>query len=141
MEIQTRLILLDQHLSLLIESTENCGTLTGESVSSTLFFIQEQIHLIQDELKTEAEQPKQAQYRPHRMTTAARYRFLYRELGMTFDPQKDKLIILSDDRLQELEQRYAQLLQTRAIDAFHQATNSVAQTDTLSNTVEKSEES
>ena len=29
MDIQTRLSLLDQHLSLLIESTENCDTLTG----------------------------------------------------------------------------------------------------------------
>ncbi|MEN8409714.1 hypothetical protein ABFP33_07050 [Acinetobacter bereziniae] len=47
MDIQTRLSLLDQHLALLIESTENCETLTGESVSATLFMIQEQVRQIQ----------------------------------------------------------------------------------------------
>jgi len=41
--MQTRLSLLDQHLALLIESTENCGSLTGESVVATLFIIQEQV--------------------------------------------------------------------------------------------------
>ncbi len=46
MEIQTRLALLDQHLSLLIESTESCNTLTGESVSSTFVIIQEQVRLV-----------------------------------------------------------------------------------------------
>lgn len=47
MDIQTRLSLLDQHLALLIESTENCESLTGESVAATLFIIQEQIRKIQ----------------------------------------------------------------------------------------------
>jgi len=47
MDIQTRLSLLDQHLALLIESTETCSSLTGESVSATLFIIQEQVRLIQ----------------------------------------------------------------------------------------------
>lgn len=47
MDIQARLSLLDQHLALLIESTENCDSLTGESVSATLFIIQEQVRQIQ----------------------------------------------------------------------------------------------
>lgn len=47
MDIQTRLFLLNQHLKLLIESTENCENLTGESVSATLFIIQEQVRQIQ----------------------------------------------------------------------------------------------
>lgn len=46
MEIQTRLALLNQHLSLLIESTESCDTLTGESVSSTFVLIQEQVRQV-----------------------------------------------------------------------------------------------
>ncbi|MBP2544676.1 hypothetical protein [Acinetobacter guillouiae] len=46
MDIQTRLSLLDKHLALLIESTENCESLTGESVSSTLFIIQEQVRQV-----------------------------------------------------------------------------------------------
>lgn len=46
MEIQTRLALIDQHLSLLIESTESCNTLTGESVSSTFVIIQEQVRQV-----------------------------------------------------------------------------------------------
>ncbi|WP_312105920.1 hypothetical protein [Acinetobacter venetianus] len=53
MDIQTRLSLLEQHLSLLIESTENCDTLTGESVAATLFIIQEQVRLIQKSVNTE----------------------------------------------------------------------------------------
>lgn len=52
MEIQTRLALLDQHLSLLIESTESCNTLTGESVSSTFVIIQEQVRLVLQTLET-----------------------------------------------------------------------------------------
>lgn len=47
MDIQTRLNLLNQNLNLLVESTESCESLTGESVSSTLFLIQEQIQQIQ----------------------------------------------------------------------------------------------
>lgn len=47
MDIQTRLSLIDQHLALLIESTENCESLTGESVSATLYIIQEQVRKIQ----------------------------------------------------------------------------------------------
>lgn len=47
MDMQSRLSLLDQHLALLIESTENCDSLTGESVSATLFIIQEQVRQIQ----------------------------------------------------------------------------------------------
>ena len=47
MDIQTRLSLLDQHLALLIESTESCSSLTGESVAATLFIIQEQVRQIQ----------------------------------------------------------------------------------------------
>lgn len=140
MEIQTRLALLDQHLSLLIESTENCDRLTGESIASTLFFIQEQIHLIQDGLKTDAEQPKQTQERPHRMTTVGRYRFLCQQLEIEDGIRVENGIHRCNYHVDDLEQRYAQLLQTKAIDAFHQATNSVAQTDTLSNTVEKSDE-
>ena len=46
MDIQTRLSLLDQHLALLIESTETCESLTGESVSSTLFIIKEQVRQV-----------------------------------------------------------------------------------------------
>ncbi len=53
MDIQTRLSLLDQHLSLLIESTENCDTLTGESVAATLFIIQEQVRLVQNAMNKE----------------------------------------------------------------------------------------
>ncbi|MEN8319779.1 hypothetical protein [Acinetobacter junii] len=53
MELQTRLSLLDQHLSLLIESTENCDTLTGESVAATLFIIQEQVRLVQNSINKE----------------------------------------------------------------------------------------
>ncbi|MGR3976411.1 hypothetical protein FW754_01715 [Acinetobacter sp. 1207_04] len=54
MDIQTRLSLLDQHLALLIESTESCSSLTGESVAATLFIIQEQVRQIihQDQLST-----------------------------------------------------------------------------------------
>lgn len=47
MDIQTRLSLLNNHLALLIEATENCDSLTGESVSATLFMIQEQVQKIQ----------------------------------------------------------------------------------------------
>ncbi|MGS0705821.1 hypothetical protein ACVBEE_04575 [Acinetobacter sp. ANC 3781] len=47
MDTQARLSLLDQHLTLLIESTENCSSLTGESVAATLFIIQEQVRQIQ----------------------------------------------------------------------------------------------
>lgn len=47
MDIQARLSLLDQHLALLIESTESCSSLTGESVAATLFIIQEQVRQIQ----------------------------------------------------------------------------------------------
>ena len=47
MDIQTRVSLLDQHLSLLIESTESCDSLTGESVAATVFIIQEQERHIQ----------------------------------------------------------------------------------------------
>ena len=47
MDTQTRLSLLDQHLTLLIESTESCDSLTGESVAATLFIIQEQVRQIQ----------------------------------------------------------------------------------------------
>lgn len=46
MDVQTRLSLLDKHLALLIESTETCESLTGESVSSTLFIIQEQVRQV-----------------------------------------------------------------------------------------------
>lgn len=53
MDIQTRLSLLDQHLSLLIESTENSDTLTGESVAATLFIIQEQVRLVQKSMNKE----------------------------------------------------------------------------------------
>ncbi|MDQ1209776.1 hypothetical protein QE380_002699 [Acinetobacter baylyi] len=53
MDIQTRLSLLDQHLSLLIESTENCDSLTGESVAATLFIIQEQVRLVQNAINKE----------------------------------------------------------------------------------------
>lgn len=53
MDIQTRLSLLDQHLSLLIESTENSDTLTGESVAATLFIIQEQVRLVQNSMNKE----------------------------------------------------------------------------------------
>lgn len=53
MDIQTRLSLLDQHLSLLIESTENCDSLTGESVAATLFIIQEQVRLVQNTMNKE----------------------------------------------------------------------------------------
>lgn len=53
MDIQTRLSVLDQHLSLLIESTESCGSLTGESVAATFFIIQEQVRqIIQEEQPT-----------------------------------------------------------------------------------------
>lgn len=51
MENKTRLELLDNHLNLLIEATENTDTLTGESVSSTLFFIQEQLRHVLKSLK------------------------------------------------------------------------------------------
>lgn len=51
MDIQTRLTVLDQHLALLIESTENCESLTGESVSSTLFIIQEQVRQVKQNLE------------------------------------------------------------------------------------------
>lgn len=47
MDIQARLSLLNKHLGLLIEATESCDSLTGESVSATLFMIQEQVRLIQ----------------------------------------------------------------------------------------------
>lgn len=47
MDIQARLSLLDQHLTLLIESTGSCETLTGESVAATIFIIQEQVRQIQ----------------------------------------------------------------------------------------------
>lgn len=47
MDMQSRLSLLEQHLTLLIESTGSCGSLTGESVSATLFIIQEQVRQIQ----------------------------------------------------------------------------------------------
>lgn len=40
MDNKTLLELLNQHLNLLIEATENCETLSGESVASTLFLIQ-----------------------------------------------------------------------------------------------------
>ena len=53
MDIQTRLSLLDQHLSLLIESTENCDSLTGESVAATLIIIQEQVRLVQNTMNKE----------------------------------------------------------------------------------------
>lgn len=53
MDIQIRLSLLDQHLSLLIESTENCDSLTGESVAATLFIIQEQVRLVQNTMNKE----------------------------------------------------------------------------------------
>ncbi|WP_336949068.1 hypothetical protein [Acinetobacter junii] len=53
MDIQTRLSLLDQHLSLLIESTENCDSLTGESVAATLIIIQEQVRLVQNSMNKE----------------------------------------------------------------------------------------
>lgn len=53
MDIQTRLSLLDQHLSLLIESTENCDSLTGESVAATLIIIQEQVRLVQNSINKE----------------------------------------------------------------------------------------
>ncbi len=48
MDIQARLSLLDQHLSLLVEATETCESLTGESVAATFIMIQEQIHQIQN---------------------------------------------------------------------------------------------
>ena len=48
MDIQARLSLLEKHLALLIESTESCGSLTGESVAATLFIIQEQVRQIQN---------------------------------------------------------------------------------------------
>ncbi|WP_167250001.1 hypothetical protein [Acinetobacter sp. Tr-809] len=53
MDIQTRLTLLDQHLSLLVEATECCESLTGESVAATLFIIQEQVRLIQKSMNQE----------------------------------------------------------------------------------------
>lgn len=53
MDIQSRLSLLDQHLALLIESTENCESLKGESVSATLFIIQEQVRKIQTVINEE----------------------------------------------------------------------------------------
>lgn len=53
MDIQTRLSLLNQHLALLIESTENCESLTGESVSATLYIIQEQVRKIQTVVNNE----------------------------------------------------------------------------------------
>lgn len=43
MDVRTKLPLLDKYLALLIESIENCESLTGKSVSATLFIIQEQI--------------------------------------------------------------------------------------------------
>jgi len=48
MDIQARLSLLEKHLALLIESTESCSSLTGESVAATLFIIQEQVQQIQN---------------------------------------------------------------------------------------------
>ncbi|WP_165492909.1 MULTISPECIES: hypothetical protein [Acinetobacter] len=53
MDIQTRLSLLNKHLSLLIESTESCDSLTGESVAATIFFIQEQVRQIQKAINKE----------------------------------------------------------------------------------------
>ncbi|MDV2469811.1 hypothetical protein QR674_12555 [Acinetobacter chinensis] len=53
MDIKARLSLLDQHLSLLIESTESCDALTGESVAATLFIIQEQVRKIQNTVDKE----------------------------------------------------------------------------------------
>ncbi|WP_171262989.1 hypothetical protein [Acinetobacter sp. ANC 4169] len=53
MDLQTRLSVLDQHLSLLVESTENCESLTGESVAATLFIIQEQVRQIQKAVNKE----------------------------------------------------------------------------------------
>lgn len=53
MDIQARLSLLDHHLSLLIESTESCDSLTGESVAATLFIIQEQVRQIQKAVNQE----------------------------------------------------------------------------------------
>lgn len=53
MENETRLELLDNHLNLLIEATENCDTLTGASVSSTLFLIQEQVRQVKQKLKND----------------------------------------------------------------------------------------
>lgn len=46
MDIEIRLQVLDQHLDLLIDSTEQCQTLKGESVASTLLLIQLQIREI-----------------------------------------------------------------------------------------------
>lgn len=51
--MQTRLSLLNQHLALLIEATESCDSLTGESVSATLFIIQEQVRQIQKAVNKE----------------------------------------------------------------------------------------
>ena len=53
MDMQSRLSLLDQHLTLLIESTRNCETLTGESVAATIFIIQEQVRQIQKAVNKE----------------------------------------------------------------------------------------
>lgn len=53
MDIQTRLTLLDQHLSLLVEATECCESLTGESVAATLSIIQEQVRLVQKSINKE----------------------------------------------------------------------------------------
>lgn len=47
MDIQARLSVLNNLLSLLIEATESCDSLTGESVSATLFIIQEQVQKLQ----------------------------------------------------------------------------------------------
>ena len=53
MDTQARLSLLDQHLTLLIESTESCDSLTGESVAATLFIIQEQVRQVQKAVNKE----------------------------------------------------------------------------------------
>lgn len=52
MEIQTRLKILNQHLDLLIEATEQCDTLKGENIASTLYLIQIQIQEIQQQIQT-----------------------------------------------------------------------------------------
>jgi len=56
--MQTRLSLLDQHLALLIESTESCGSLTGESVAATLFIIQEQVRQLMQQDQPSTTRPK-----------------------------------------------------------------------------------
>ncbi|WP_445114998.1 hypothetical protein [Acinetobacter sp. WZC-1] len=96
MENQTRLELLNNHLNLLIEATENCDTLTGESVSSTLYFIQQQIL----ELMKTTHSPQQS----HNMTMAGRYRFLCQQLNINFEASENGRI--SPTNLEELEQRY-----------------------------------